>query len=56
MYGALIFAEIVSALKRALARVLVVIVCGGFGIAKYVHICAFYCYNTKYVLCRIIYL
>ena len=36
VYGALVFAEIVSALKRALARVLVVIVCRGLGIVKFV--------------------
>ena len=38
VYGALIFAEIVSSLKRALARMLVVIVSLGFGIVKYVFV------------------
>ena len=32
--GAMFFAEVVSAMKRALARVLVIIVSLGFGIVK----------------------
>lgn len=34
--GLLIFAELVSALKRTLARLLVIIVSLGYGIVKYV--------------------
>ena len=33
-HGAVIFAEVVSSLKRALARMLVIIVSIGFGIVK----------------------
>lgn len=36
--GLLIFAELVSALKRTLARLLVIIVSLGYGIVKYVNI------------------
>lgn len=36
--GLLIFAELVSALKRTLARLLVIIVSLGYGIVKYVEI------------------
>lgn len=36
--GLLIFAELVSALKRTLARLLVIIVSLGYGIVKYVKI------------------
>lgn len=35
--GLLIFAELVSALKRTLARLLVIIVSLGYGIVKYVN-------------------
>lgn len=37
--GLLIFAELVSALKRTLARLLVIIVSLGYGIVKYVDLC-----------------
>lgn len=36
--GLLIFAELVSALKRTLARLLVIIVSLGYGIVKYVKV------------------
>lgn len=37
--GLLIFAELVSALKRTLARLLVIIVSLGYGIIKYINLC-----------------
>ncbi|XP_065323383.1 transmembrane protein 87A-like isoform X2 [Gordionus sp. m RMFG-2023] len=34
IYGALVFAELISALKRALSRILIIIACIGYGIVK----------------------
>lgn len=50
--GLLIFAELVSALKRTLARLLVIIVSLGYGIIKYVKLCLmvlFYCLYVRSV-------
>ena len=46
--GLLIFAELVSALKRTLARLLVIIVSLGYGIVKYV---AYICTYTQVFIC-----
>lgn len=48
--GLLIFAELVSALKRTLARLLVIIVSLGYGIVKYVS-CISYIFASS--ICKI---
>lgn len=48
--GLLIFAELVSALKRTLARLLVIIVSLGYGIVKYVSIYPYIQVTSKIIV------
>lgn len=50
--GLLIFAELVSALKRTLARLLVIIVSLGYGIVKYVYQCTLLLVFNSQLLCN----